>query len=377
MQDLVFTPTDFVAVFNQTLEIAYPVVVIEGELANFRVSRNRWVYFDIKDELASIKFFGSIYQLPGPLEDGLKLRVVGSPRLHPQFGFSITFQSIQPVGEGAIKKAADLLRAKLEAEGLFAPERKRPLPEIPRRVGLITASASAACADFIKILNERWGGVEVLLADVLVQGAQAPAAIVAAVEYFEQINPLADVLIITRGGGSAEDLAAFNDERVVRAVAGSRTPTLVAIGHEVDISLAELAADRRASTPTNAAQIVVPDRRHVAAQLENVKAGLMKFLLDEIDSAASGLKGNQEYLTGQVFSSFDQAKRNMETVRKLIGVFDPRAALKRGYAIVAKGREHVRSVAQVTKGDNLSIELSDGKIYVVASSPFDKLRTGK
>lgn len=368
MQELIFTPTDFVAVFNQTLEIAYPVVTIEGELANFRVSRSRWVYFDIKDELASVKFFGSVYQLPGPLEDGLKLRVVGAPRLHPRYGFSITFQSIQPVGEGAIKKAAELLRAKLEAEGLFAPERKRPLPEIPRRIGLITAAASAAAADFIKILDERWGGVEVLLADVLVQGAAAPAAIVAAVEYFEQINPLADVLVITRGGGSAEDLAAFNDERVVRAVAGSRTPTLVAIGHEVDISLAELAADQRASTPTDAAQIVVPDRRHVAAQLENVKAGLEKFLLDEIDSAASGLKSDQKYLTNQVFSLLDLAKRGIQSTRKLVSIFDPEAALKRGYAIVSKGREHVRSVRQVAKGDKLSIELGDGKISVVASS---------
>ena len=366
MEEIVFTPTDFVAVFNQTLELAYPVVAIEGELANFRVSRNRWVYFDIKDELASVKFFGSTYLLPGPLEDGLKLRVVGSPRLHPQFGFSITFQSIQPVGEGAIKKAADLVRAKLEAEGLFAPQRKRPLPEIPRRVGLITAAASAACADFIKILNERWGGVEILLADVLVQGAEAPAAIVTAVEYFEQINPLADVLVITRGGGSAEDLAAFNDERVVRAVAASRTPTLVAIGHEIDISLAELAADMRASTPTNAAQIVVPDRRHIITQHGNVQSGLQKFLLDTMSTIQINSAGNQKYLTGQVFSIFDNAKRDAAAMRKLVGVFDPRAALKRGYAIVSKGREHVRSVGQVTKGDGLNIELADGKINAIA-----------
>lgn len=245
MNDTVFTPTDFVAVFNQTIEHVYPVVTIEGELANFKVSRNAWVYFDIKDDLASIKFFGSVYSLPGPLEDGLKLRVVGAPRLHPQFGFSITFQSIQPVGEGAVKKAADLLRDKLEAEGLFAPERKRPLPEIPRRIGLVTAEASAACADFIKILGERWGGLEILLVDVLVQGAEAPIQITSAMKHFEQLSPLADVIVLTRGGGSAEDLAAFNDERVVRAIAGSRTPTLVAIGHEVDVSLAELAADRR------------------------------------------------------------------------------------------------------------------------------------
>ncbi|MBI2008897.1 exodeoxyribonuclease VII large subunit [Candidatus Saccharibacteria bacterium] len=368
MEELVFTPTDFVAVFNQTLELAYPVVTIEGELANFHVSRGRWVYFGIKDELASIKFFGSVYQLPGPLQDGLKLRVIGTPRLHPQFGFSITFQSIQPVGEGAIKKAADLLRVKLEAEGLFAPQRKRPLPEIPRSIGLITAANSAACADFIKILNERWGGVEIILADVLVQGMEAPEAIVGALDHFEQISPLVDVLVITRGGGSAEDLVAFNDERVVRAVAGSRTPTLVAIGHEVDISLAELAADRRASTPTNAAQIVVPDRQHVIAQLDSVGSGLQKFLMDTIGTIQTDLAGERKYLTSQVFSSFDQAKHNTEASRKLIKVFDPRAALKRGYAIISKGREHVRSVRQVAKGDNLGVEMSDGKINVTATT---------
>src|SRR5581483_2813787 len=113
MADLVFSPSEFVAVFNQTIEQAYPQVIIEGELSNFKVSRNRWVYFDIKDEYASVKFFGSVYQLPGPLEDGLLVQVIGYPKLHHQFGFSITFQSIQPVGEGSLKKAADLLFAKL------------------------------------------------------------------------------------------------------------------------------------------------------------------------------------------------------------------------------------------------------------------------
>lgn len=365
MEELVFSPAQFVAVFNQTLEMAYPVVIIEGELANYRVSRNRWVYFDIKDDLASVKFFGSIYQLPGPLEDGLKLRVVASPKLHPQWGFSLTFSSIQPVGEGAIKKAADLLRAKLEAEGLFAPERKRPLPQIPKRIGLITASASAAATDFIKILNERWGGVEILLADVLVQGAESAPQITAALEYFEQLSPLVDVIVLTRGGGSAEDLASFNDEWVVRAVAGSRTPTLVAIGHEVDISLAELAADMRASTPTNAAQVVVPDRRHILAQLANVSSGLQKSLLEDIRSLKVNLEGGQKYLTSQVLFQFDQAKRELEASRKLVSIFDPRASLKRGYAIVIKGREHVRSIKQVAKGDSLSIELSDGRIGAI------------
>lgn len=362
MTDIIFTPADFVAVFNQTLELAYPEVIIEGELANFKVSRGRWVYFDVKDELASVKFFGSVLKLPGPLQDGLRVQVIGQPKLHPQFGFSITLSAIQAVGEGSIKKAADLLRAKLFAEGLFAPERKRPLPAVPARIGLITAASSAACADFIKILNERWGGIEVLLADVLVQGQEAPAAIVAALEHFEQISPLAEVLVITRGGGSAQDLAAFNDERVVRAIAGSRTPTLVAIGHEVDISLAELAADMRASTPTNAAQLVAPDAAHVISQLHDAQTSLYKFLRDYIASDLRSTAQNRKYLTSQVCSILDQFKRNAEATRKLIGVFDPAAALRRGYAIVKKGRAHITVVGQVSAGDRLAIQLSDGQV---------------
>src|SRR6266404_7913403 len=142
MDDIILSPSDFVSLLNQTLEVAYPSVVIEGELANFRISKNKWLYFDLQDEQASVKFFGTVYNLPGPLEDGLKIQVVGYPRLHPRFGFSINVQSLAPVGEGSIKKAADLLRAKLEAEGLFDPDRKRLLPALPQTIGLITAASS-------------------------------------------------------------------------------------------------------------------------------------------------------------------------------------------------------------------------------------------
>lgn len=366
MRELVFSPSDFVAVFNQTLEAAYPIVIVEGELADFRVNRNRWVYFSLKDELASVKFFGSVYSLPGPLQDGLRLRVMAAPRLHPQFGFSLNFSSIQPVGEGSIKKAADLLRAKLEAEGLFAAERKRPLPVMPARIGLITAAGSAAAADFMKILNERWGGVEVLLADVLVQGEQAAPAIVNALDYFEQINPLADVLVLTRGGGSAEDLAAFNDERVVRAVAGSRTPTIVAIGHEVDISLAELAADQRASTPSNAAQIVVPDKAHITSQLESLRTDLGRQIAESLSSQLTSLEQTAEAISGQLSGLINDTRRSLVEHRQLVRLFNPKAALKRGYAIVKKGPLHISSIRQVKTSDKLSLELRDGKITAVA-----------
>jgi exodeoxyribonuclease VII large subunit len=364
MQDTILSPADFVALLNQTLEFAYPVVTIEGELSNFRVAKNRWVYFDLQDEIASVRFFGTVYMLPGPLEDGLKVRVVGSPRLHPRFGFTVNMQSIAPVGEGAIKKAADLLQAKLEAEGLFAPDRKRLLPAYPETIGLIAAKDSAAFADFNKIINERWGGLTVWLADTYVQGAQAPGQIVAAIEHFNQLSDMPEVLVITRGGGSAEDLAAFSDERVVRAVAASRIPTLVAIGHEVDTSLAELAADMRASTPTNAAATLVPDRQAELSSLKAANSNLAQFTANLLASVRQGLKATSKDVHGLIRQLINDEKQHLKSTSKLVTIFDPRAALKRGYAIINKGAAHISKVSQVKAGDRLNVQVSDGKINV-------------
>lgn len=362
MPEQVYTPADFVALINQTLEFAYPSIVIEGELSNFRVSKNRWVYFDLQDEQASVKFFGTVYVLPGPLENGLKIRVAGTPRLHPQYGFSVNISSMAPVGQGSIKKAADLLAAKLQAEGLFELSRKRTLPEIPKTIGLITAGSSAAYADFIKIINERWGGVEIQLADVYVQGAQAAGQIVKAIEYFNELSVLADVLVVTRGGGSAEDLAAFNDERVVRAIAASRIPTLVAVGHEVDISLAEMAADLRASTPTNAAQLAVPSRAEVIAGLVTTGKSLNELLAQNLQNRLRETQESRKYLTSQVNLLLSDNLKSIKSLRKLIGFFDPAAALKRGYAIVSRAGRHISSVRGLRAGDKLSIQLADGTI---------------
>jgi exodeoxyribonuclease VII large subunit len=366
VQEVVLSPAEFVALFNQTLEFAYPSVVIEGELMNFRVSKNRWVYFDLQDDEASIKFFGTVYNLPGPLEDGLKIQVLGVPRLHPRFGFSINVSSIAPVEQGSIKKAADLLMAKLEAEGLFDPARKRSLPAIPKTIGLITAAKSAAYTDFIKILAERWGGLELQLADVYVQGAQAPLQIVKAIEHFNELSSLVDVLVITRGGGSADDLAAFNDERVVRAVAASRIPTLVAVGHEVDVSLAELAADQRASTPSNAAQIVVPDRQQLIDTLHLAKESLTEEIERQIQSAVQDNKQSKEYLTSQVNLLLINQRTMLTSNRKLFSVFDPQAALKRGYAIAKKGAQIITSTKQLKSGDELNLQFRDGIIKAIA-----------
>jgi exodeoxyribonuclease VII large subunit len=310
--------SEFVALLNQTLEYAYPSVTIVGELANFRVSRNKWVYFDLKDDNASVKFFGSVYQLPGPLEDGMLLKVRGVPRLHNLYGFSVNIAQIQPTGEGSIKKAAQLLQAKLAKEGLFDESRKRPLPYPPARLGLIAAKQSAAYADFVKILNARWRGMAVEHIDVQVQGEAAPAQLVAAIEQFNShVEPPA-ALVIIRGGGSAEDLAAFSTEVVTRAVAASRVPTLVAIGHEVDLSLAELAADRRASTPSNAAELLVPDRQHVLAWLGDADAQMQQCVDRRFQSARADI-GQRANVIEQTVSHYLQAAgHNLKSYQHLI-----------------------------------------------------------
>ncbi len=361
--ELVLSVSDFVAVLNQTMEYAYPTVSIVGELANFRVSKNKWVYFDLKDEFSTVKFFGTVYQLSTPLEDGMMLQVRGVPRLHNQFGFSVNVQNIQPVGEGSLKKAAALLEAKLTAEGLFDPSRKRMLPYPPTSIGLIASSESAAYADFTKILGARWGGIDIRLIDVQVQGEIAPSQIVAAIEQFNSAAEQVDVLVLTRGGGSAEDLAAFNTEQLTRAVAASRIPTIVAIGHEVDISLAELAADQRASTPSNAAELLVPDKRH---ELENI-LGMQNILADLLSTQVSAkkvlLEDRTRVLHELVSHLIENVIQRLNTNKQLLEALSPEAALKRGYAVIRTQQGTVlRTSRGVAVGQALDIVLSDAII---------------
>ncbi len=358
----VFAPSDFVAVLNQTLEFAYPYVIVEGELANLKVSRGKWLYFDIKDESASVKCFGTVYMLPGPLEDGMKIRVTAQPRLHPLYNFSLNIQSVTPTGEGSIKRAADLLQQKLLAEGLFDPARKRSLPYPPSRIGLITSGESAAYRDFVKVLEARWGGLTVLHHEAQVQGQQAVVDIVRAIEHMNQLSNPPEALVITRGGGSIDDLAAFSSEQITRAVAGSRIPTLVAIGHEIDISLAELAADMRASTPSNAAELLVPDK---AAELIAIRK-----LRQEMDRSVDSMLVSEQKLAAELHAGLateldNCLRRTVESVdlrRQILSAFNPTAALRRGYAVVRHNGSVIKSVKTLAPRDNIDIEFQDGII---------------
>ncbi|HET7059789.1 MAG TPA: exodeoxyribonuclease VII large subunit [Candidatus Saccharimonadales bacterium] len=373
--EVVLGVSDFVAVLNQTLDFAYPQVTIMGELANLRISKGRWLYFDLKDEISTVKFFGTVRQLPGPLEDGMMLRVRGAPRLHHLYGFSVNVLDIRPAGEGTIKRAAQLLRAKLAAEGLFDESRKRRLPYPPARIGLIASKQSAAYADFIKVLNGRWQGITVDVIDVQVQGELALPQLVAAVEQFNGQAEPPEVLVMVRGGGSAEDLAAFSSEAVSRAVAGSRVPTLVAIGHETDTALAELAADQRASTPSNAAELLVPDRRQVAADLHRETARLEDQITSLVRAERNNLRHQSDMLSRQLKTLLTGAATQLTSRQQLLEALNPETILRRGYAIVrlARGGKPLRSSRHLATGAIVDIQLTDGRFSaVVAGSEQEK-----
>lgn len=361
MEELILTPSDFVAITNQTLEYAYNGMArIEGELANFRISKNKWVYFDLKDELAKVSCFASVYALPAPLEDGMMIKVAGQPRLHPQFGFSVTVQSIQPSGEGSLKKAFDLLKAQLVAEGLFDESRKRVLSYPPKRIALVTSLESAAYADFIKILSARWPFIKIDMYDVQVQGEPAPIQLATAIsDASKQGNPV-EVVVVTRGGGSADDLAAFNDERVVRAIAASRIPTLVAIGHEIDESLSELAADARASTPSNAAELLAPDRTAELTGIRQKSARLQTAALRMFDSESNILMHQHKLLGSQLVSIIERARNNVKAAKNLLNAYNPNSVLKRGYALIHKQHKLVRTLDDIKMGDLLDVKVQDG-----------------
>jgi exodeoxyribonuclease VII large subunit len=365
LPDEVITVSDFISLFNQTLEYAYPIVVIEGELANLRISKNKWLYFDLKDENSTLKFFGTVYNMHWPLENGMLLKVSCYPKLHNLYGLSMQIQAIELSGEGSIKRSAVLLEQKLRLEGLFYEDKKRPIPYPPQKIGLITSSQSAAYADFVKIINSRWQGIEIDLIDVQVQGEIAITQIATAIEHFNKNSNNYEALVVIRGGGSPEDLAAFSSEAVTRAVAGSLVPTLVAIGHEIDVSLAELAADYRASTPSNAAELLVPDRKTYVNQLNRTKTDLKNLVLSFTKDYSRKLKENSVYLQKLATSQLEGQLEKLNNRRQLLNAYNPESVLSRGYAVVRKLDKIVYSAQQLSKEDKLEIRFAKGSASAV------------
>jgi exodeoxyribonuclease VII large subunit len=278
------------------------------------------------------------------LEEGTLVHLYGYPSLHEKSGnFSIAAQRIIPTGEGALKIAFDKLKEKLEQEGLFRPERKRFIPEFPQHIGLITAKGSEAYKDFIKITSQRMGGLKIHFYPVTVQGRGSVESIVNAVSYFNENMPFLDVLVVCRGGGSLEDLQSFNDEKVVHALFSSKAPVVTGIGHEGDVTLADLVADLRASTPSNAAELIVRDREDVFREIEYSKeiiekevktllevSDQIKRIPERLEDSMSGLLGKNKgemylYVTrmkGTIDRQVSLLQRTIDNFRRLFDKYE-------------------------------------------------------
>ena len=316
------TPSEFVAVVNQTLEYAYTSVTIVGEVSEFKVNQGKWVFFNVKDEESSVPCFMTLWSLSQPIEDGMKVVVRGVPKITKWGKFSFTVSKVAPMGEGSLKKAFEMLKKKLADEGIFDVSKKRPLPEEITKIGVISSTQAAGYHDFVKIINARWGGMKVLVAHTQVQGLDAPEQMIRALKYFNEYTDV-QVIALIRGGGSKDDLSCFNDEALVRAVAASKIPVICGIGHEVDESLCDLACDVRASTPSNVAELLTRDRKteKIAEKLE--------MILSKINAEIRVLE-----------SELMQKKRMIETL-------NPENILKQGYAILA-GDISVGNVVKIT-----------------------------
>lgn len=333
-QPLELSVSDFLALTNQILDNAYPSVAVVGEVASFKVNQGKYVFFDLKDERGTVSCFMTVYNLRQPIEDGMRLIVVANPKLTAWGKFSLTVKAYRMIGEGDLQRSASLLERKLKQEGLFDDDRKRHLPVMPKRVAVISSTDAAGYKDFIKILNDRWSGLEVEVAHVQVQGIGAADQVIQALNYCNQMPHEPEVIVIIRGGGSADDLSTFNDELLVRAIAASRIPVLTGIGHEVDTTLADLAADVRAATPSNAAQILVPDKRDVIARLSTDIHRIRRAYQAMIDSQIREVGALVDRIDSLIDQRLQSSVEQLKHIEGVMRAYDPKLVLKRGYAIV-------------------------------------------
>ena len=333
MAEQIYSVSDFQALTNQILETSFSGVTVEGEVSEFKVNQNKYVFFNLKDEESSIGCFMTVWQLHYPLEDGMKIIVRATPKLTTWGKFSLTVHALQPVGEGSLKKSFEALKKKLSQEGLFDPTKKRPLPSPIRKIGVISSIQAAGYADFCKILNERWGGLEVITAHVQVQGLVAPEQMIRAFKYFNERNEV-DVIALIRGGGSADDLASFNDEELVRTIASSKIPVITGIGHEVDQSLSDLAANLEASTPSNVAQMLTPDKRAVKREINNLVERSYEAIITHINTSKDLSTQYFTQTSDSLLRQIDQISQKIKGYQQLLEHVNPLNVLKNGYALL-------------------------------------------
>ncbi len=347
-----------------------PTLWIEGEVTELR-RQDRWasVFFTLKDPedgatLPAQMPRGQFDALDLNLADGERVHVFGRPELYEQRGeLRLRVLTIERFGLGAHLAALERLKRKLASEGLFAAARKRPLPRFPVLIGLVTGNDAAAKRDVLTHIVQRFPPANVLVAETYVQGPRAPASIATAIA--DLCRRGVDVVVLARGGGSFEDLLPFSDERVVRAVAGCPVPVVSAVGHEQDTPLCDFAADARASTPTHAARLVVPDLAELRLTLARTREALHRAAERAADRGKQRLGAAHDRLHRAPLLALERRRARLDTLHARLGALSPHATLERGYAIVHRGGEVVRSPAQVEPGDPIDVRVADGAFGAV------------
>jgi exodeoxyribonuclease VII large subunit len=391
----VFSVSELVSELKSLLEDEFGRVWVVGEISNLRRPGSGHSYFTLKDDGAQIRaalFRGVAERLVFDPEDGLEVVVYGDLTIYPARGdLQIIVRSLEPRGQGALQLAFEQLRARLEAEGLFAAESKRPLPEFPRRVGVVTSPTGAAIRDVIHVTGRCFPSIPLLVAPTRVQGEGAEEEIAAALELVAGRG--VDVILLVRGGGSLEDLFPFNTERVARVIRACPVPVVSGVGHEVDLTIADLAADARAPTPSAAAALALPDRETEETRLDRDRRRLRLAALGAVDGAARRLGRARESLRVHAPSARLLAhrvrleaaqsalQRGMEArlaasgarlaaLSARLDALSPLAVLSRGYAIVYREPEGVivRRAREVRPGDALRLRVAEGEIDATAGA---------
>lgn len=362
-------------------------VAVKGEISNYKVYPSGHHYFTVKDEGSALKcvmFRSSAARLKFRPENGMKVIVMGKISVYPRDGaYQLYCTAMALDGVGDLHAAFEQLKAKLAAQGLFDPSHKKQLPQYPGTIGIVTSAAGAAIHDMLRILKKRYPLTKVLLLPVRVQGAEAPAEIVSAIRYANH-HDLADLLIVGRGGGSIEDLWAFNDEAVARAIYDSDIPVISAVGHEPDVTISDYVADFRAATPSNAAELAVPDQNGLRQNLDAYSSAMSTAILRQLKSARQHLsalsaspvlqnphqciiqrRNALDHTSTRLFAAQQGAvglkRQHFTSLTAKLDAMSPLKVLTRGYAIVQnKSGKVITSKDQVSKGEHVSITLSDG-----------------
>ena len=364
-------------------------VAVRGEISNYKLYPSGHHYFTLKDESSALKcvmFKGNAMRLRFRPENGMKIIAMGKVSVFPRDGaYQLYCTAMAMDGIGDLYAAFEQLKRKLEAQGLFDPAHKKPLPKFPGTIGIITSSAGAAVHDMLRILRKRYPLSHVRLLPVRVQGSEAPGEIAAAIRYANYYK-LADLLIVGRGGGSIEDLWAFNDERVAYAIYESEIPVISAVGHEPDVTISDFVADLRAATPSNAAELAVPDQDALHQNLDSMTAAMVSSLDRQIKSAKRHLEvlsqspalqspvgylqqreKSLELLKNRMIAAQNQniTRKNQQYIAAVskLDAMSPLKVLSRGYAMTQnQSGEVIRSVDQVELGERITINLSNGKL---------------